>query len=308
MQGYTVEVRSLAGDRMSVAFPKALTLPTDGTIPPKVTATPAPGATLADVVPASAVTLASASSTDIYYTTDGSAAITAGLPSDSAKLYTAPIAIDAQTELHWVAFDRTGLDTIGQGTYAPSTAPPLAVPANLSGTPGQTSVTLRWDAVADATDYQVKVYDASDKPLANQPGATTARTQTVTGLSGATTYRFTVRARTAKQTGDESGKVTVTTQAITDRVTITSAKWKSGDFRVAGSSSATSGTVTVHAAAATGGIGAPIAGLSGSLTSAAPAAGSTYDLRLRTAVANPKQIYVKSSNGGVAGPFTVSNG
>jgi hypothetical protein len=207
-----------------------------------------------------------------------------------------------------VAFDRTGLDTIGQGTYAPSTAPPLAVPANLSGTPGQTSVTLRWDAVADATDYQVKVYDASDKPLANQPGATTARTQTVTGLSGATTYRFTVRARTAKQTGDESGKVTVTTQAITDRVTITSAKWKSGDFRVAGSSSATSGTVTVHAAAATGGIGAPIAGLSGSLTSAAPAAGSTYDLRLRTAVANPKQIYVKSSNGGVAGPFTVSTG
>jgi hypothetical protein len=43
---------------------------------------------------------------------------------------------------------------------------------------------------------------------------------------------------------------------------------------------------------------------------AAPATGSTFDIRLRTNVPNPKpaQIYVKSSNGGIAGPFNVANG
>jgi hypothetical protein len=153
----------------------------------------------------------------------------------------------------------------------------------------------------------VNVYDEKGTRLTSQPAATTARTQTVSGLSGSTAYQFTVRARTAKQTSDESAKITVTTQAITDRVTITTAKWKTGDFRVTGTSSATSGTVTVHSATATG-IGAPIPSMSGSLTAAPPATGSTYDIRLRTGVPNPKQIYVKSSNGGVAGPFNVANG
>jgi hypothetical protein len=301
VQGYTVEVRSLAGDRMSGAFPEAVT-------PPKVTATPAPGATLANVVEASSVTLASEPGVDIYYTTDGTAAFSAGLQSDGAKPYTGPIAIDARTELHWVALDRAGLDTIGQGTYAPSSTPslPLAGPLGFLGTAGQGSVTLRWDAVPDAIDYQVDVYDESGKLLGTQPAATTARTQTVSGLSGATTYGFTVRARTATQTSEPSAKITVATPVTTDRVTISTAKWKSGDFRVAGSSTATSGTVTVYAATAAGGIGEPV-GLTGPLTSAAPAAGSTYDLRLRAPIANPKQIYVKSSKGGVAGPFNVAS-
>jgi len=315
MQGYSVEVRSVSGDRMSEAFPKAVTPPTQptgDTTAPKVTATPSPGVTLADVIPASSVTLASETGADIYYTNDGSPAITAGLPSDSAKLYTGSIAIDARTELHWVAFDRANNATTGQGTYAPSTTPlpPLTAPANLTGTPGQGSVTLRWDAVTDAVDYQVNAYDAKAARLTSQPVATTARTQTVTGLSGSTAYQFTVVARTAKQTSAESAKVSVTTQAITDRVTIATAKWKTGDFRVTGTSSATSGTVTVHAATATG-IGAPIPNMSGPLTAAAaPASGSTYDIRLRTGVPNPKptKIYIKSSNGGVAGPFNVDNG
>jgi hypothetical protein len=56
----------------------------------------------------------------------------------------------------------------------------------------------------------------------------------------------------------------------------------------------------------------PIPGMTNQpLTAAvAPATGSSYDIRLRTGVPNPKpaQIFVKSSNGGIAGPFTVANG
>jgi hypothetical protein len=45
-------------------------------------------------------------------------------------------------------------------------------------------------------------------------------------------------------------------------------------------------------------------------TAAPPATGTTFDVRLRAGVptTNPGQIFVKSSNGGQAGPFTVSNG
>lgn len=41
----------------------------------------------------------------------------------------------------------------------------------------------------------------------------------------------------------------------------------------------------------------------------APATGTTFDVRLRAGVpARPAQVWVKTSNGGVAGPFTVTNG
>ena len=63
------------------------------------------------------MTLTSETGADVYYTTDGSAAIAAGPPSDSALLYVRPIPITQRTELHWVAFDRAGNSADGQGTY-----------------------------------------------------------------------------------------------------------------------------------------------------------------------------------------------
>jgi hypothetical protein len=57
--------------------------------------------------------------------------------------------------------------------------------------------------------------------------------------------------------------------------------------------------------------GAQIGTLSATLTAAAaPATGTTYDWRLRNGVptTNPGQVFVRSTNGGVAGPFTVANG
>jgi hypothetical protein len=318
---YTVEVRSRAGAKMSEPFAKAATTPTrTDTTAPTVTATPAPSAPDPSV-PRSAteVTLTSDTGSEIYYTTDGSAAITADLPSDSAKLYGGPIAITADpTEIHWAAFDRAGNSTTGFGVYTPAKVQAPAAPTGLTGTEGQGEVTLKWADAGDAsiTGYQVNVYDAAGTalPASQQPPATTARTQTITGLTPGTTYQFSVTARNAGGPSPESANITLKPTAITDKVTVTSARFKTGDFRVSGRSSATSGTVTVYRvipATATepdkleaipGMVNQPLA------AATAPTTGSTYDARLRTTIARPAQIVVKSSNGGQSPKFTVTNG
>ena len=57
-------------------------------------------------------------------------------------------------------------------------------------------------------------------------------------------------------------------------------------------------------------MGAAIAGASAAVVAAAPPGIGDFSIRLRTNVptGNPGRIFVKSSGGGVAGPFTVSNG
>jgi hypothetical protein len=95
---------------------------------------------------------------------------------------------------------------------------------------------------------------------------------------------------------------------VTDRVTIATAKWKSGDFRVTGTAS----LVGVRPATSSGAIDRTKSlGTAQVVQAAAPATGGTYDIRLRNANApatNPGKIYVESDSGGVAGPFVVPNG
>ncbi|HWT22900.1 MAG TPA: fibronectin type III domain-containing protein, partial [Solirubrobacteraceae bacterium] len=91
-ESYTVEVRSLAGARMSEAF--AVTVPgqtpdapTGDLTAPVVTATPEPVDGIA--AKTKTVTLVANEDVDIYYTTDGSGVLANGdLPSDTAQLYT----------------------------------------------------------------------------------------------------------------------------------------------------------------------------------------------------------------------------
>ena len=320
---YEVDVRSLATTKMSEPFPLANTNdpgPVDA-IAPKVTANPAPVAGTA--VEASEVTLTSDDpAADIYYTTNGKPALDlGGVPSADAQLYTGAIKIGrdpATTTLNWVAFDRAGNSSDNEsGEYKAPPAPDApAAPTGLNGTAAERSVALSWDAVAGATGYQVSVSQGGTK-LATQPNPVTGTSQTISGLTAGTEYVFTVTA-TNEGGSTESAPLTVKTLAATERVTITKAVWKSNDFRVVGTSSATSGTVSVHVAVtdpATKKVvpaDTPITGMANQpLTAAvAPATGSTFDIRLRAGVPNPKpaQIFVKSSNGGIAGPFNVANG
>ena len=320
---YEIEVRSLAGPRMSEAFPLANSAPTNpGDIEaPKVTVDPAPAAD-GTAVEATSVKLTSDDPTaDIFFTTDGSPARIAGdLPSATAKLYTGPIAIGRAaptTEINWVAFDAAGNSSGNMtGLYKPPplpAAPPA--PTGLAGSATERSVALSWAPAARATEYQVTVSSGGVK-LASQPASVTGTSQTITGLTASTDYQFTVTAKNEGGTST-SAPLTVRTSVATERLTITTAKWKTNDFRVVGSSSATSGTVSVYTAV-TDGTGklvpaaAPIAGMANQpLTAAAPpATGTEFDVRLRANVPNPKpaQVFVKSSNGGIAGPFAVANG
>jgi hypothetical protein len=320
---YTVEVRSLAGAKMSEPFPVATTpptTPTGDTTAPKLTVTPAPGADPTVAVETNQVTLASESGSDIYYTTNGDPAVSGDLPGDTAKLYTGPIPITAaKTEVHAVAFDRAGNIDTGFGTYSPSTAPvpPLAAPTITGATAGPGSVRLDWGAVTGATSYQVNV---SPAPTAGQPVSTTARTQTISGLTGDTLYTFTVTASDGTRTSDPSASKTATPTVVQAKVTITSGRWKNGDTRIQGATdtAANVGTIKFYRWANNTRGAVLFTDVASPLTVAvAPATGSTYDARFRnvaqTGTTNPGTVVavLADSTGKVLGtsaPFTLSNG
>jgi Fibronectin type III domain len=327
---YDVEVRSITTEaaagvtRMSESFkvtvgtgaPADPTLPSDTTAP-QITSPAASGTP----VEATSVTLTSDdTAADLWYTTGTESVITAGLPSDAAQLYKEPIPVPATgLTLHVAAFDEAGNFTTRtvefiNGTPAPTPTTPAAPTVVAAANITQNSATASWNLVDGATSYQVKVSsvgaDGILTALTTQPPAVTGSTtspvtQQITGLTGGTTYQYTVTATNPAGSTTSAASANFTTQPATDRVTITTARWKAGDFRVSGTGSVNGGTVQIYRANADGTIGTQTIG-----TPTAIAAG-VYDIRLRNGAApatNPGRIFVKSNGGGVAGPFTVTNG
>jgi hypothetical protein len=324
---YTVEVRSLAGAKMGEPFTSVTPTGTGGaggdTTPPKLTVTPAPNADAAIAVETNQVTLASEAGADIYYTIDGTAAVSGDLPGDAAKLYSGPIPITAaNTLVKAVVFDKVGnIDTIA-GLYSPSTAPgPAVVAPTITGvTAGQGSVKVDWTAVTGDTSYQVT---ANPAPPGGQPAATTARTQTVTGLTAGTPYTFTVTATDGTRTSVASApSAAATPTAVLARVVISTGKWKNADMRIQGTTDTApaAGTIRFYKATATGTASTTAVGgtVGQPLTAAvAPATGSTYDARYRTTAltgtVNPGPIVAVLADGagkvlGTSAPFTLANG
>jgi fibronectin type III domain protein/Fn3 domain-containing protein len=308
-QGYDIEVRSMAGDKMSAPYTVQAASPTDlgDVTPPTLSATPG---SLTEVNVTSSITLASELNADIYYTIDGTAAVQAGLPSSTAKHYTAPIALSGPVTLHAVAFDRAGNFDTFTADYKPpvDTIPAPAAVSAITGTAGPNSVSLSWAAPeAGVLGYGIQAYVNGVKSGALKE--TTAKTITISSLNAGTEYFFTVKARNSTGYGPEStpyGPLVPT--KLTDTVTIGTAKWKSGDFRVTGSGSAVGAFLEVRNATASG-PGTTVLARGQVEPPVAPATVGTYDIRVRNAAApavNPGKIYVVSENGGVAGPFTVA--
>ena len=112
--------------------------------------------------------------------------------------------------------------------------------------------------------------------------------------------------------GAESAMVMATPPAVTDTVSIGSARWKSGEFRVSGTGSVPGATVTLHYVNADGSIGAAIPRATATVVAAVPPeVGGDWSIRLRNNAApatNPGRIIAKSSNGGQTAPFTVTRG
>jgi fibronectin type III domain protein/chitobiase/beta-hexosaminidase-like protein len=281
---------------------------------PTLAATPADTAA---VNTASSVTLASSSDADdIYYTIDGTPAVDGGLPSDTAQHYGAtPIQISKQVTLNAVAFDRAGNFATFTAVYAPpaDTNPAPAAITAISGSAGQASATLSWaSSEAGVTGFGVQAYVDGVKVGALRE--TTAKTISIQSLTPNTDYFFTVTAKNGSGWGPEStpyGPLTPT--KVTDTVSIATARWKSGDFRVTGTASLVGAIVTIRPTVPTTGAidRTKSLGATQVVPAAAPATGGTYDIRMRNANApatNPAKIYVESDSGGVAGPFVVSNG
>ena len=306
---YTWEVRSMAGDKMSAPFTvggAGSGIPGD-TTPPTLTLSPAAGA---GVTEASSVTVNS--NGQVFFTTDGSPVISGDLPSDTAKLYTGPIPITAPTTVKVAAFDQVGNFVVDGGDFAPAAVALPDTPTGLAATKTQNSVSLTWNAgPASVTGYQVTVYDAAGAKLGTQPPVTSVPKQTVTGLQPGTAYGFTVAAKNAGGTSAESAKVTATTDVATDSITISTAKWKSGDFRIVGTGNQLGAIVQAYRVNADGSLGTAIQGATAQVVAAAPPGIGDWNIRMRntaTVPSNPGRIIVKSDKGGQAGPFTVSNG
>lgn len=308
---YDIEVRSLAGTSMSPPFtvaavPGTPTGPVD-TVNPVLTVTPAGGATEATAAPATSVTVSATDNGQIFYTDDGSFVAFGDGPSATAKLYTGPITITKPTNLSFGAWDTAGnaAKPVQDGWYSPTTTA-TGAPSGLKATPGQGQVTLSWTAVPTATGYQVVAYQADGTTkLATQPPAITGTSQVISGLA-AGDYQFAVTAKNAGgAVSAESDKVTAKVAAVTDVVTLGRITYKAGsDFRVVGSSSATSGTYSVYRVDPATAGATPIPGMANIvLTPAvAPATGTTFDIRLRNGAvpAGITTVWVKTSNGGVA--------
>ncbi len=101
-------------------------------------------------------------------------------------------------------------DEVTATPAASVTAP--AAPGNLSATAGNAEVSLLWDAVDGATEYQIYRADTANGVLTRIASSVTINTvnYTDTGLVNGTTYRYTVRASNSVGESSDSSEVTAT--------------------------------------------------------------------------------------------------
>lgn len=313
---YAVEVRSMTGDRLSAPFTMGGGgSPLDDTTVPTLALTPLSGGT----TQTDQVTVTSDG--QVFYTTTPIGGpdvpvVAGGVPTDEAILLPAPlpraIPITAPVHLSVVALDQAGNLTTFAGDFEPRPLPERpAAPTGLAGTATQTAVALTWNASPDptVTGYQVKVTTPAGVTVTTPPVTALAR-QTVSGLAPGTPYVFSVAAINAAGAGDHSEPLSLSTQVLTDRITISTAVWKSGDFKIVGTGSQLGTTVTLYRVTATGTQGAAIPGAVANVVAAAPPGVGDWTIRLRNAAAgtaSPGRVMAVSSGGGATAPFTVTN-
>ena len=117
--------------------------------------------------------------------------------------------------------------------------------------------------------------------------------------NNALTFRLTV----ATPDGFKVDTVLVTPQS--DTVAVATARWKLNDFRITGVGSVVGAIITAHK----GSLAGPVLGQAAMTAAAPPATGGVFSLRLSNAAAgttNPGTIWIESTLGGTAGPFTVT--
>ncbi len=253
--------------------------------------------------------------------------ISAGLPTDEAKLYTGPILISGPTTVKYAAFDAAGNFDQGLTDYGLADTAVPGAPTAPVATGGMTTANLRWTApTGTVTGYGVQLYDAAGVTAVGslRETATADPTLALTGLTPGD-YTFAVKAKNTTGYGAESLKSAKFTVAVVSaRITILAGTWRAGDLRINGSTDqpAAAGSIRFYKAKADGtaDTAAPVGGTvpQGLTAAAAPATGSTFNARYNTAATagatNPGRIVaVLTSAGanprvlGTSPVFTVTN-
>jgi hypothetical protein len=188
-----------------------------------------------------------------------------------------------------------------QGTVVANAGPDQTgvvrnTPVTLSGAGSTAGATYAWSQLITAPQTNLDRVVLS--PVAGQPqnARFTLPLYSFPMVNSPLTFQLTVTVGAVVRTD------TVVITPRSDVVTITSAKWKPGDFRVVGTSTTVGGAVTIRSASGT------VYGFAPITAAAPPAVGGVFDFRLRAGVptTKPATVFVDSNLGGTAGPFNVA--
>jgi hypothetical protein len=303
-----IELRSMIGTKMS----KPLTMTyTPQILNPTISSLPI-GNAIKQVK--TELIILTSNTNQIVYTLDGSSVLDAnGKISTNAILYYTPIPVTKAITLKAVAFDRSGkIGSVLVGLFAPPTIvlpkPVTTAPTTIVENGG---VKLSWIKPDDSSinGFGVDTFTTNGVKV----GVTRkvlSTTLIIKDLVPGTSYQFTVTSQNAGGSSIPSPKsVVIVFPSPTDTVTITSARYIANkEFKITGTGSAVA-TVTLYSTNADGTIGT-IRGTTTPISAPVVCAAGVCDFKIdirNTAVpiTNPERIYIKSSLGGVSGPFVI---
>jgi hypothetical protein len=308
VKGDIVEVRTLQNTRLSepirITYGEMIVQPT-------IAVTPAIDP-LVDVA-TSQVELTS-NTNQIAYTLDGSAVVVNGKLSTTALLYSGPITITKRITLNAVSYVHDGqFSDVITGVFTPlvQVVEPLPVD-NFKVVSENSYLKATWDKPNDdsITGFVVRIYE-QDKVISERKVADLVLL--ITDLVPKNFYKFSILSVNVHGLSKES-PLTLSTMFPTpvDIITITSATWSTRDFRVRGTGNEANAVITLHYSNPDNTIGTPIYfrgsnnPITGTLTGCVNNL-CTFDIRTRNTgpSVNPNRIFIKSTFGGIFGPFVI---
>jgi len=307
--GDIIEIRSITGTKLSDSFVKTYQ---PQVVTPSISSLPVNNAvTLVETD----LIILNSNTAQIVYTIDGSAVLVNNRISPKAILYYRPISVTKSITLKAVSFDSSGkFSNVLVGKFRPPIVLPQAITVAPKTVAVNGAITVSWVKPDDQSinAFAVETFTSAGVKV----GVTriiTATSIIIKGLTVGTSYQFSVMTRNAGGLSAASPKsVSIVFPSPTDRVLITDARWIANkQFRITGTGSVAA-TVTLHSSKADGTIGAVIFTRGTTTPISAPVTcitGScTFTIDIRNAavpLTNPGRVFVKSSRGGVDGPFAV---
>lgn len=248
----------------------------------------------------------------IIYTIDNTTpSLTNGL------IYTDSISITKPTTIKAISYSYGGKSSIiAFGNYAPEVVLKNYLPPNdLKVTQQTNSLSISWTNINDPTInlYKINIYSNNNLITFIE---TSQNPLSITNLIPNVDYTFSIFARYDTIWSSESLQTTsIKFPNLSDNLIVTSAKWKSTDFRVTGTSSMPNVILTLYKSNLDNtislttiniqGTNTPITGTSSGL----PDITNNYlfDIRVtkNQVPPNPGKLFIKSSKGGIAGPIII---